>query len=119
MLMTVQPLASASSSALSRRPIGGGPVISPFALGIGVVDERHEAGPAARRRPLEHLVVAVGVAEGGDGAPPDLRMDADGLPGLVVNRNSFRQADEHRFGRRRSSYLVLMLLPTTCSGGMP
>src|SRR5688572_2602889 len=39
-------------------------VISPFANGVGVMHQPHEAGPAARRRPLEHLEVAIGVAEG-------------------------------------------------------
>src|SRR5690606_18140051 len=33
----------------------GLPVVGPLASGIGVVDNPHEAGAAARRRPLQHL----------------------------------------------------------------
>ena len=79
MSTTVQPFACASSSALSSRPTGDCAVVGPLALGVGVVDERPKRAPAAGGRPLEHLQVAVGVAEGGDRAAADVLLDADRL----------------------------------------
>src|SRR5882672_3057698 len=43
-----------------------GPVVGPFALGIGVVHEPHETRAATICGPLQHLLVAIGVAEGED-----------------------------------------------------
>ena len=54
-------------------------VVGPFALGIGVVDQTHEARASAGRGPFQHLLVAVGIAEGEDGTPPDEPVDAFGL----------------------------------------
>ena len=42
---------------------GGVTVVSPFPLGIGVVDNKGEADAASSLRPLEHLQVAVGVSK--------------------------------------------------------
>ena len=56
-----------------------------------------ETAPVAgQRRPLQHLEVAVGVAEGGDGAPADVRVDTDRLAGLVVDEVHRRQAEKQR-----------------------
>src|SRR4051812_10285692 len=41
-------------------------VIGVLALGIGVMDQAHEAQAGSARRVLQHLLVAVGVAEGED-----------------------------------------------------
>ena len=45
-------------------------------------------------------------------------LDADGFAGLVVDEVDLRQLHEHRLPSRSSNF-VLMLLPMTCSGGMP
>jgi hypothetical protein len=34
-------------------------------------------------RVLQHLLIAAGIAESGDGPPADVLVDADGLAGLV------------------------------------
>jgi hypothetical protein len=44
---------------------------------------------------LEHLQIAVGVAEGGDGTAADVLLDADGFAFLVVNKIDLRQFHEH------------------------
>src|SRR5262245_63749720 len=46
-------------------------VVGPFALGVGVVHEQREARARAGGRPLEHLLVAVGVAERHQRPPAD------------------------------------------------
>src|SRR4051794_32982414 len=38
-------------------------VVGPFALRVVVMDEPHVAGAISRRRPLQHLLVAVRIAE--------------------------------------------------------
>lgn len=48
-------------------------IVGIFAFGIGVVNDRAEAGAAADRRPLQHLEIAVRIAERSD------RPAADGL----------------------------------------
>jgi len=83
-----------------------------------MMNETHEAHSASCRGPLEHLLLAVRVAEGKDGATADVLIDADGLAGFVVNEVQLGQFDEQGLAVR-SSKLVLPLLPTTCSGGMP
>src|SRR4029450_2005459 len=50
-------------------------VVGPLAVSVGVVDDEAEARTAARGRPLQHLQVAVGVAEGGDGAASYMALD--------------------------------------------
>src|SRR6185503_19038811 len=54
------------------------PVVGPLAFAVGVMDETREASSAAARRPLEHLLIAVGVAEGEDRPAADELVDADG-----------------------------------------
>jgi hypothetical protein len=45
---------------------------------------------SSRNRPLEHLQVAIRVAEGGDGAAADVLLAADGFSRLVVYELDFR-----------------------------
>ncbi len=71
-------------------------VVRELARGIVVMHEEREARAGAGRRPLEHLEIAVGVAECGNRAPPDSRLDADGLPFLVVDQIDLRQFDADR-----------------------
>src|SRR5437016_2681222 len=58
---------------------GGLAVVGPFTLGIGVVHDECEAGTAPPSCPLEHLLVAVRVAESSDGTAADVLVNADGL----------------------------------------
>ena len=95
-------------------------VVGPLALGVGVVDDGHEAGAAARGRVLQHLQVAIGVAEGEDRAAADEAVDADWLSGPVVDELDLRFLDEHRLAVRPALELHDAAdEPTTCSGGMP
>ena len=59
-------------------------IVSPFALGIVVMDESHEAYAASSRSPLQHLLVATGIAKPEDWATTDEGLDTDGLAFLVV-----------------------------------
>jgi hypothetical protein len=59
------------------------------------------------------LEVAVGIAEGGDGAATNVQVDGKRLSLFVVDRRVMTGFPS------RTSYFVLMLLPITCSGGMP
>src|SRR5262245_63116272 len=58
-------------------------------------DER-EALPRPRRGVLEHLQVAVGIAEGGERPAADDLLDVDRLAFLVVDEVDARQLDQHR-----------------------
>ena len=57
-------------------------VIGVFAFPIGVMDDQPETAAACQSGPLEHLKIAIGIAECGDRAPPDVLVDADRLAGL-------------------------------------
>jgi hypothetical protein len=59
-------------------------IVGPFALRIGVMQNAHEAQVITRRRPFEHLLVAVGVAKGKDRTPANEFMDAHRLAGTVL-----------------------------------
>ena len=83
------------------------------------MDDQAEPAARARGRPAEHLVVAVGVAEGHDRPAADVPLDAHRLARPVVDEIDLGEPDERRLGRSRSSYLILIVLPMTCSGGMP
>ena len=75
----------------------GGTVVGVFAFGVGVVDEEGEAraeGGVAGGGVLEHLEVAVGVAEGHDGAFSDDAVDGLGFAGAVVDEFDFGFLDE-------------------------
>ena len=118
MSMTTQPRAEASSSPRASAPMLDVTVVGPLALGVGVVDDHAETRAGSRRRPLEHLEVAVGVAERRDRPAADQLLDSDRFAGLVVHVVDLGKAHEHGHA---VSKLVLHLrrLPTTCSGGMP
>lgn len=72
-------------------------VVGVFALGVGVVDDEHEVGAGACCGPLQHLLVAVGVAKCSDRAAADVLVDADGFAGAVVDEAYFGQAPEIGF----------------------
>ena len=95
MSTTVQPLALASSSAFRdgrRATCGHKPTHDRHPCG----GHRAETRAAPGGRPLEHLQVAVGVAESSDRAPADVRVDADRLACLVIDEVDLGQAHEHR-----------------------
>ena len=77
-------------------------VVGIFPLRIGVMDDQAEPRAAGHRRPLQHLEIAVGIAERGDRAAADMLVDADRLAGLVVDEVDFRQAGTGPAGRRAS-----------------
>jgi hypothetical protein len=65
-------------------------VVGILAFGVGMMnDEPETASIACQCRPLQHLKVAVRIAECSNGAPADLLIDADGLAGLVVDEIDF------------------------------
>src|SRR5262249_14230382 len=70
-------------------------VIRPFALRVVMVDVETKARSSPRGGPLQHLQVAVGVPEGGDGPAPDELLDTHRLPFLVVHEIHGGQLDEH------------------------
>src|SRR3954447_17414586 len=61
------------------------PVVGKFTLGVGVVHDPHETRTPPRLRPLQHLKIAVGVAEGEDWTAADEAVDADWFTGAVVD----------------------------------
>ena len=75
-------------------------VVGPFALGIGVVHDQTEARPVARGGPLQHLQIAVGVAERHDRAAADEPVDADRLAGAVVDELDLGFLEEDRLAVR-------------------
>src|SRR5262249_45820671 len=72
-----------------------GTVVGPLALGVGVMHEAHEAQTAAGGCPLQHLVVAVGVAESKQRPPANKFVDVDWLAGFVVDEVDLWQAYEY------------------------
>ena len=58
--------------------------VGKFARRVVVQHEQLEPRAAAALRVFQHLLVAHGVAERGDGPAADVLVDADGLVGLVV-----------------------------------
>ena len=75
---------------------GGRAIVGPLALCVGVVDEEREPRADARGRPLEHLQVAVGVAECCDGTAADVLVDAERFARIVVDEVDLRQEHDHR-----------------------
>src|SRR3954465_2913452 len=92
-----------------RRPLEYG-----LALRVGMMDEHPERWSTAHRRPLEHLEIAVGIAERRDGTAANLLIDADWLTGLVVVEVDLRKPEENRLAaphleprfERRADYLL-------------
>ena len=71
-------------------------VVGVFAFRIGMVHDQAEARAAAERGLLQHLEIAVGVAERRDRPAADVLVDADRLAGLVVDEIDLRQPEQHR-----------------------
>src|SRR6476660_71404 len=61
-----------------------------------MIDEAQEAQAVAGGGPLQHLLVAVGIAEGEDRAPSDEMIDAFGLSRPVIDEEDLRHLDQHR-----------------------
>src|SRR5262252_7050029 len=76
-------------------------VVGELALGVVVVHEEHESPSRPARGELQHLQVAVGVAEGGDRAAADAAVDADRLPRAVVDEIELGLARERRLAALR------------------
>ena len=72
------------------------PVIGPFTFGVGVVHQPHQARARACGSPLEHLQVAVGVAEGEDRPAANHAVDAHRLVGAVIVMGDFGGAQDGR-----------------------
>ena len=70
-------------------------VVGEFARGVVVVDDHAQPRTGRRGRPLEHLEVAVRIAEGHDRPLADGLVDPDGLAFLVVDELDLRQAHDH------------------------
>ena len=118
MLMTASSRASAFVELAVESADVRFAVVGPLARGVVVMDEHPQPRTGAAVRPFEHLEVAVGVAERGDRPPTDVQLMPTGLPAL----SSMKSISGSRTSTglpSRTSYFVLMLLPTTCSGGMP
>src|SRR4029078_3877644 len=65
-------------------------VVGPLTRGVCVMDNQPEAfATTPIGRPLEHLEVFGGIAEGSDRAPADVQMDTHGFACLVVNEVQF------------------------------
>src|SRR5688572_29272007 len=69
-------------------------VVGPFPFGVGVVNVETETRAAAGGGPLEHLEVAIGIAEGGDGTAADVMLDGGRFAGFVVDEVKLGQADD-------------------------
>jgi len=104
---------------------GGCAVVGILAVGVGVMNEEHEAGPWAGGCPFEHLLVAVGVAKGSEGTLTNKCVDADGFAWTVVDEANLRQAHDDggsvlclklRFHRRPNDLLGRYAVGFFCPG---
>src|SRR5450631_2136106 len=95
MSTTVQPSAG-DIERLVELANSGLSVISPFPLGVGVVNEQGEADAGSSLGPFEHLQVAIGIAERRNRAASDVHLNLDGLASLVVVETEFGQLHEYR-----------------------
>src|ERR1700674_1430927 len=82
----------------------GVPVIGVFAHRVGMMHEPHEAEVLADSSPFQHLLVAVGIAEGEDRLAPDEMVDAFGLPRPVVDEQDLGLLHQDR---ARIPHLIL------------
>src|SRR5690349_3462313 len=71
-------------------------VVCVFAHGVRVVNDDTQSRTGSRRRPFEHLEVAIGVAERRDRPAADLLLNADGLAGFVVDQVDCREPIDAR-----------------------
>src|SRR5262245_6164667 len=72
-------------------------IVRPLALGVRVMDDAHEPRTGTGGRPLQHLVIAVRVAEREYGTMTDELVDAGGLAWAVVDEIDLRQAHQRGF----------------------
>jgi len=61
-------------------------VVSIFALGIGVMNDRTEAYAAADGCPLQHLEIAVGISERGNRVTANAFVDSNRFARLVIDK---------------------------------
>ena len=71
-------------------------VIGIFAVRIVMMDDQTEARSRSASDPFEHREIAVRIAKGGDGTPPDMGVDRDGLAFLVAKEVQLGLAHERR-----------------------
>lgn len=64
-------------------------IVRPFTLSVGMMNQAHESRPGSRSRPLQHLVIAVGIAEGKNGTTADELLDPDRFALLVASSTPF------------------------------
>ena len=57
-------------------------IVGAFTLSVGMMNQAHESRPGSRSRPLQHLVIAVGIAEGKNGTTAMNCWIPIGLPSL-------------------------------------
>src|SRR6476646_9460287 len=70
-------------------------VVGVFALRVGVMHDQTQAGATcAERRPLQHLEIAVGVTESGNGTTTDMLIDADRLSCFVIDKIDLGQPEK-------------------------
>ena len=81
--------------------------------------ETHEPGTGPPIRPLQHLLVAIGVAEREDRPAADERVDPRGLAGSVAEQLSFGSMTRFGIPLGATANLVTNVVLTTCSGGIP
>ena len=67
-------------------------IVGVLAFRVGVVHDEPKTRAVTGRRPLKHLQVAIGVAEGHDRTPADDLLDGNGLAFLVVDKVDLRRA---------------------------
>src|SRR6185295_5157615 len=72
-----------------------GAVVGELTLGVVVVHDEREALAGAVGGDLQHLQIAVGVAECGNRPAADLAVDADRLARAVVDEDEVRAAPQH------------------------
>src|SRR5262245_57128227 len=61
------------------------------------MDQADEPRAASGRGPLQHLLIAVGIAEGKDRAPSDKFLNSHGLAWSVINEIDLRFPQQDRF----------------------
>src|SRR5262245_46665615 len=64
-------------------------IVSPFAFGIVVMDERHEPSAGACCCPFQHLLVAIGVADSKNRPPTNELLNAYSFAIVVIDKIHF------------------------------
>ncbi len=94
MLTTVHFFCNGHVQCLVERADARVTIVCPFARRVGVVHQQRQARTLAGGSPLEHLLVAIGVAKSRDGPAPDELLDSDYLAILVVDEIDGRQLEQ-------------------------